>query len=89
MINVLRSDVGHEDFTANCLIDLLDDIDQAAAEMDAEDRLEEGDLRESEQVLREVLAVMADVRITYGYAEFREDTWAEAKRRFSPRWPIC
>ena len=89
LMNVLRNDVGHELFTANCLLDVVADLDRAAQMMASEGRMTPDDIEEAEDALRVVLRGMVDVRADFGYSEFREDTWFEAKRRFCPRWPIC
>lgn len=91
MLNEVRSQVGHDPFTANCMLDLVAEFDNAAARMVDENRLEESDLAEAAAAARILLAAMAEVKQSAGFAEFREETLYGAKGRLCPPglWPFC
>lgn len=71
--------------------ELMEDlVEQTTQRLDERGLLEdEQALSQAEQSLGSFVFVMIDAAKRRGYNELREDTFAEARSRICPLWPIC
>ena len=82
--------MGHELFTANSLLDLVEMLESGAANMVADDRLADWDLDRSAKATDDLLDELASVRSELGSPSFTEETVSRSRRRLCPGfWPFC
>lgn len=90
MLNEVRSRLGHEQFTANSLLDLLDLLEQGAGNMVANDELTDEEMDRSVEATVELLTLASSIRANTGSLSFEETTIGATRGRMCPGfWPFC
>ena len=91
MLTEVRIQAGSDAFTADCLLDLIAEIELGIRRMIDERRLEDDDLELAVESTRAVLDAMREHKQDRGFAEFREETLNHAYSVLCPPpvWPLC
>jgi hypothetical protein len=90
MLGAVRSQLGHEPFTANSLLDLVQWIEVGAAEMVAQGRLDPDDMDRAEGATFDLLHTLSNVRLELDSPVFTEESVNAARIRLCPGFfPFC
>ena len=91
MLTEVRFRTEGEAFTADCLLDLVAEIEAGIQRMISQRRLEDDDLALAVASTRSLLEAMREHKQNRGFGEFREETLIHAYSVLCPPpiWPLC
>jgi hypothetical protein len=88
LLDEVRAARGHDRFSGNSAIDLVQLIHAGAQRMVAGGRTSRDDIDEARVNVRLFLDEMEEGRLELGYSEFHEDN-VERARSLCRFWPVC